>query len=190
MGEGRPSENSGLRARYLELCEQSLVRPNSEVLRMFGPSPRSIRALDFRRNYLGDAGGKAMAACLRLLPELLDLNLRSNGLRDGAITFLCGSLAGHPKLATLDVSDNEINDAHGGRALLSLVTENFLITRLRCDNSRMTEKTKGLILKTVSSNCGNEPKGNLRKQAYESVPAEPTSRAATPAPAATGEEET
>merc|ERR1719230_910629 len=119
------------------------------MLRIFGDAEQGrgspIITLEFSRNYLGDAGGRALFACLRLLPNLAELDVRSNGLRDGAVVFLCTAIAQHPSLGFLDVSDNEINDALGGRALLNLATENILITKLRCDNTRMTEKTKGAI---------------------------------------------
>lgn len=171
----RASNNAAMesaREKYTELCKQSWVRPNSEVLRTFGECDQgqvsSITTLDFFRNYIGDAGGRAVFACLRLLPNLAELNVRSNGLRDGAVVFLCNSIAQHPSLGVLDVSDNEINDSQGGKALVHLVTENILITKLRCDNTRMTEKTKATITATVLNNCRNAPK-MLRKNAYETT---------------------
>merc|ERR1719473_601012 len=156
--------------RYSDLCKQSWVRPNSEVLRILEDVEQgmSISVLEFSRNYLGDAGGRALFACLRMLPMLAELNVRSNGLRDEAVVFLCNCVSAHPSLGVMDVSENEINDARGGKALVNLVTENIMITKLRCDNTRMTEKTKATITSTVLSNCRNAPK-MLRKNAYETT---------------------
>jgi len=178
------------RERYSELCKQSWVRPNSEVLRIFqeielAGTATGLTVLEFSRNYLGDAGGRALFACLRMLPGLAELNVRSNGLRDEAVVFLCNCIAAHPSLGVLDVSDNEINDARGGKALVNLVTENIMITKLRCDNTRMTEKTKATITNTVLSNCRNAPK-MLRKNAYETTNTmRGQERSGTPGPGAT-----
>lgn len=155
--------------QYLDQCSAQRVSPNSEVRGILRRGEgESVRCLDFSKNYLGDLGSRCFFACLRLLPHLSELNLRSNGLRDEAICYLCSAVAQHPSLGSLDVSDNEVNDGRGGRALLHLATENILIVKLRCANTRLSDKMRRNIDATVMSNCRNEPK-NLRKHAYETV---------------------
>mmetsp|Transcript_22733 Transcript_22733/g.55662 ORF Transcript_22733/g.55662 Transcript_22733/m.55662 type:complete len:163 (+) Transcript_22733:1-489(+) len=142
-------------------------------MELFQCDPRAVLELDFSNNYLGDRGAKAICQLLRQMPMIQKVNMRGNGMRDarghsggGSVLCLCQQLSGHPQIRWLDVSDNEINDKQGGEALYQLVTNNHLISDLKCDGTRMSADLKTRILDTVKANRENAPK-SIRRHAYE-----------------------
>jgi hypothetical protein len=62
------------------------------------------------RNCIEGAECAALAASLPTLPKLTSLNLSLNQLDDAAAVLLCDALAGHACLRTLDLWGNRFGD--------------------------------------------------------------------------------
>ena len=89
------------------------------------PTDNSIdsRSYCLRRKGVGDDLGKALASCLKRLPQIESLNICDNNLHDESLGPILDAASQIPNLTKLDVGINKL-DREASAALAALRTWN------------------------------------------------------------------
>eukprot|EP00744_Colponema_vietnamica_P017058 GILI01023948.1.p1 GENE.GILI01023948.1~~GILI01023948.1.p1 ORF type:complete len:228 (-),score=24.43 GILI01023948.1:153-836(-) len=155
--------------RYLSLCREHKVAPNSAVRTLFNMTPFAAE-VNFRHNYLGDRGIVPVVEALLLNDQLRTLDISGNGIRDAGIIAVCHRLQKHPSLTVLDLSGNEITVEGGGvKAIYDLIQRNSSIYSVVMNNSRVPEEHRQRIVAHLERNSRNAPKNSKNEASAASI---------------------
>jgi hypothetical protein len=154
-GHPRPKLSKSLREVYDEACREHCAHPNSNFLKLLPDKPSvglSLDVLDLSRNYIGDRGLIPVLTVVQRSHAVSTLLLMENGLRNAAVKALCATLARHPTINKINLSDNYISEG-AGKALEALVRSNTKIVELEINNTKIDVDLRLRIKEVVAHNA-------------------------------------
>ncbi|CAG9321144.1 unnamed protein product [Blepharisma stoltei] len=130
-----------MKEKYVAICEQLRVTPNSSVLKAIEEEPDLFFSDRFALplNYLGNRGTLAVLPFLYDNSALRSLNLRNQGLKSECAMELAELFRYHPGIASIDLSHNRIG-SNGGQSLMELFENNENIKILNVEDNPMDWK--------------------------------------------------
>eukprot|EP01006_Ploeotia_vitrea_P016221 TRINITY_DN46775_c0_g1_i1.p1 TRINITY_DN46775_c0_g1~~TRINITY_DN46775_c0_g1_i1.p1 ORF type:complete len:653 (+),score=78.06 TRINITY_DN46775_c0_g1_i1:302-2260(+) len=150
------------RAVYTHYCRQYQVQPAAELV-IDLPAGKGINmsALYLPTGCkLGVQGIRPVSELIRMNSQLRHIVLSNVGLTDNDVPWLVHALMEHPKVSSIDLSNNPLSTA-GASEILSLVTDNPAITTLY--NSGWSDVDPAL-LEMLNSQVHRNAEGKLARR--------------------------
>lgn len=112
---------TSLRDLYVAECKRVNCHANSQLVEALPATHDSdlVTCIDLRRNFVGPVGAGPAVIVARHALRLHTLILAGNQIDNATVKFIVDSLANHPSLKHLDLSNNPIS-LSGGKYLLTL----------------------------------------------------------------------
>ena len=135
MDRSRALLENAVQYEYMRCVAESDTKPNADVYKSLQGNVSNLLILSLARTYVGDAGVVAITQLAHLMPNLLVLDLRHNGVSNAACPdLLIGCMQAH-RLALLDVSGNRLITRQGGTDLLKLASRHPTLININTNGS-------------------------------------------------------
>ncbi|KAJ9436171.1 hypothetical protein DIPPA_26828 [Diplonema papillatum] len=143
---------------YAEECAQRGIKRNSEISQMLPAETDQydLKELDCRGNYLGPEGVRSLFDVIQANRSLEHVGFQNQGITDGCLHGLLDIIRLHPRLTSVDLSDNVFITNLSAVPLLTVVKENTMLCNVTVDGSRLGHAVQRKIKRETTHNSSLE----------------------------------
>eukprot|EP00756_Hemistasia_phaeocysticola_P065273 Hpha_TRINITY_DN8440_c0_g1::TRINITY_DN8440_c0_g1_i1::g.34607::m.34607 len=146
------------RTLYTDACSTMGIRRNGDLTESFSERPDAfeLRKLDLSTNYLGAEGVRALFHLIQANRALVHVGLQCQGVDDACLAELVGLLRQHPRVTSVDLSQNADITHASSPHLLSLVNDNKMISELHLEGTGVPSAVQRHLVRKATDNFNIE----------------------------------